>query len=151
MDEEFADVKRFNAVWIKFTSKVGRYPASMKRSEREKLEKDLCNLCGQMNSCSAVGRLVDVTVQLMQAVHQSQQMGNNVYSVSVNLQTGERETSDSPDLHDTERFGFRLIGALPKKVLRQCLDGDDFSTDPASRAGNYDTMLKRGAEIAGLE
>ena len=43
-----------------------------------------------------------------------------------------------------------MIGSLPKDALKQCLDGDDFSTDPASRAGNYDVMLKRGASIAGL-
>ena len=150
MKKEIENAKQYNAAWIELMGKVGRYPTSMTLSERQKFEKDIFAICGNLNSCSAVGRLVEATVQLMQAVERAQQNGNSIFFATVDLKTGERETSNTPDLQDAERIGIYMIAALPKAALQQCLDDKDFSFDPDSREGNYDLMLKRGASIAGL-
>lgn len=150
MAAEAKDARRFNAAWIEFAKKAGKYPGSMTESEREKFESEVCAICGRLNSCSAVGNIVDVTVQIMRAVQQAEQFGNTVSVTRISLQTGEQETSRNPYLHEAERFGTRMVAALPKEALEQCLAGEDFTIDPSGDNRNYYLFLKRAASQLGL-
>lgn len=150
MAAQIEDARRFNAAWIEFAGKAGKYPGSMTESEREKFEGEVCGICARLNSCSAVNRIVDVTVQIMRAVHQAEQFGNTVSVTRISLQTGEQETSRNPNLHEAENFGTRMVAALPREALEQCLEGKDFSIDPAGDNRNYHLFLKRAASRVGL-
>lgn len=150
MAAQVEDARRFNAAWIEFAGKAGKFPGSMTESEREKFEGEVCGICARLNSCSAVNRIVDVTVQIMRAVHQAQQFGNTVSVTTVDLNTGAQETSRNPTLYEAEDFGVRMIAALPREALEQCLEGGDFSIDPADDRDNYNVLLRRAASRAGL-
>ena len=101
----------------------------MTESEREKFKSEVCGICGRLNSCSAVDKIVDVTMQIMRAVQQAEQYGHTVSVTRISLQTGEQETSRNPYRYEAEHFGTRMVAALPKEALEQCLAGEDY-TDP---------------------
>lgn len=150
MAEETRDARRFNAAWIEFAGKAGKYPASMTESEREKFEKEVCGICARLNSCTAVNNIVKLTVDIMRVLQQAEQFGHTVSVTRINLQTGEQETSRSATLYEAEAYGERMVAALPKEALEQCLAGKDFSIDPTGNNHNYYLYLKRATTQVGL-
>ena len=150
MAEETRDARRFNAAWIEFAGKAGKYPASMTGSEREKFETEVCGICARLNSCTAVNHIVEVTVDIMRALQQAEQFGHTVSVTHIDMQTGAQETSRNATLYEAEAYGARMVAALPKEALEQCLEGKDFSIDPAGNNHNYYLYLKRAASRAGL-
>ena len=122
----------------------------MKEAERDTFEKEVCAICARLNCCSALDQLVNFIVKIMQAVQQTEQMGGGVFTMSVNLQTGARETSRNPTLSEAEDFGVRMVASLPREALMRCLDNDDFSIDPTADRHNYDLFLRRAASRVGL-
>lgn len=150
MVEALEDARRFNAAWIEVAGKAGKYPGSMKEAERDTLEKEVCAICARLNCCSALDQLVNFIVKIMQAVQQTEQMGGGVFTMSVNLQTGARETSRNPTLSEAEDFGVRMVASLPREALMRCLENDDFSIDPTADRHNYDLFLRCAASRVGL-
>lgn len=150
MVEALEDARRFNAAWIEVAGKAGKYPGSMKEAERDTFEKEVCAICARLNCCSALDQLVNFIVKIMQAVQQTEQMGGGVFTMSVNLQTGARETSRNPTLSEAEDFGVRMVASLPREALMRCLENDDFSIDPTADRHNYDLFLRRAASRVGL-
>ena len=150
MVEALKDARRFNAAWIEVAGKAGKYPGSMKEAERDTFEKEVCAICARLNCCSALDQLVNFIVKIMRAVQQTEQMGGGVFTMSVNLQTGARETSRNPTLSEAEDFGVRMVASLPREALMRCLENDDFSIDPTADRHNYDLFLRRAASRVGL-
>ena len=150
MVEALEDARRFNTAWIEVAGKAGKYPGSMKEAERDTFEKEVCAICARLNCCSALDQLVNFIVKIMQAVQQTEQMGGGVFTMSVNLQTGARETSRNPTLSEAEDFGVRMVASLPREALMRCLENDDFSIDPTADRHNYDLFLRRAASRVGL-
>ena len=86
----------------------------------------------------------------MQVLQQAEQFGHTVSVTRINLQTGEQETSRSDTLYEAVAYGERMVAALPKEALEQCLAGKDFSIDPTGNNYNYYLYLKRAATQVGL-
>lgn len=142
MQAEMDKAANSNQVWVTLADKFGQFIRPQTASERKALQTEICSLCSQLDSCSAADKLVNRTVELMQAVNQQQAQGGGIWTQSVNLQTGQRsEATESPTLQDVERLGVDMLASLNRPLLNACREGRDYSIDPERDGGNYKVML----------
>lgn len=142
MQQEMDKAAQSNQVWVTLADKFGQFIRPQTVSQRKALQTEICSLCSQLDSCSAADKLVNRTVELMQAVNRQQSQGGDIWTQSVNLQTGQRsEVTESPTLQDVERLGVDMLASLSRPLLDACREGRDYSIDPERDGGNYKVML----------
>lgn len=142
--KEFNQAAKTNQVWIELADLLGQYIRPGTSSERREMKNRITALCSRMDSCSAIDKLVNRTVELLQAVNRQQSFGGGIWTQTIDLQTGQRsEVTENPTDMDIENLGVDMLAALGRPLLTACQNGLDYSIDPEREGGNYQLLLNK--------
>jgi len=125
---------------------VNDYWRSHTESERKAIEKNIMVSCRKMNDMSAVYLITDYISRIYIVAQQRKQMGGGgIWSQTIDLQTGVRQTYEEATPDMLYQLGVRMltnIGDNPKEYLHRATKHDDIHCIPNETNSSYDNLVK---------